>query len=65
MPTLVVFQALRRDNWLHRIAGFKHKDAETIRREIRAAFYPDTKEWKRLVWKAADEVVHQALAALR
>jgi Protein of unknown function (DUF2817) len=65
LPTFVVFQALRRDNWLHRIVGRKHKDAESVRREIRAAFYPDTKDWKRLVWKAADEVVHQALAALK
>jgi uncharacterized protein DUF2817 len=65
MPTFAVFHALRRDNWLHRFVGLRHKDAEAVRREIRAAFYPDTKEWKRLVWKAADEVVHQALAALK
>jgi len=64
MPARDVFNALRRDNWLHCVAGHDHKDAETIRREIRAAFYPDTAEWKRMVWKAAEEVVQQALEAL-
>ncbi len=64
MPARDVFNALRRDNWLHCVAGHDHKDAEAIRREIRAAFYPDTAQWKRMVWKAAEEVVQQALEAL-
>lgn len=64
LPTREVFSALRRDNWLHRVAGSDHKDAEAIRRDIRAAFYPDTAKWKRLVWNAATEVVKQALDAL-
>lgn len=64
LPTRDVFNALRRDNWLHRFAGHKHKFAEEIRRQIRAAFYPDTTEWKRKVWKAAGEVIRPALEAL-
>jgi hypothetical protein len=63
-PTRDVFNALRRDNWLHCFAGADHADAGTIRREIRDAFYPDTAEWKTMVWDAADEVVNAALAAL-
>jgi hypothetical protein len=63
-PTRDVFNALRRDNWLHRFAGRDHAEAETIRREIRDAFYPDTAEWKLVVWEAADEVVNAALEAL-
>jgi hypothetical protein len=63
-PTRDVFNALRRDNWLHRFAGTDHADAEAIRREIRDAFYPDTDEWKLMVWEAADEVVSAALEAL-
>lgn len=64
VPTRDVFAALRRDNWLHAFAGSSHKMAETIRREIRAAFYPDTAEWKRAVWGHAKQVVDQALTAL-
>ncbi len=63
-PTRDVFNALRKDNWLHCFAGTDHADGEAIRREIRDAFYPDTAEWKRMVWNAADEVVHAALKAL-
>jgi len=64
VPTRDVFAALRKDNWLHTLAGSGHKMAESIRREIRAAFYPDTPEWKRAVWGHAKQVVDQALAAL-
>jgi hypothetical protein len=63
-PTRDVFNALRKDNWLHCFADTDHADSEAIRREIRDAFYPDTAEWKRMVWKAADEVVNAALKAL-
>lgn len=65
--TRTVFNALRKDNWLHCFATgrHKHKDAATIRAELRDAFYPDTAEWKRLVWGHAREVVDAALAALR
>jgi predicted deacylase len=63
-PSRDVFNALRRDNFLHIFARGKHKDAETIRREIRDAFYPDTPEWKRKVWKAAKDAVGAAHLAL-
>jgi hypothetical protein len=65
LPTRDVFDALRRDNWLHRFAGHGHEDAEAIRRGNRDAFYRDTPEWKRKVWSAATEIVHQALDALK
>jgi hypothetical protein len=64
IPSRDVFNALRKDNFLHRVANGKHKDAEAIRREIRAAFYPDTPEWKHKVWKTANKVVNAALEAL-
>jgi hypothetical protein len=59
-----VFDALRRDNWLHAHASMEHKNARAIKKKIRAAFYPDTTEWKRKVWKSADDTVASALAAL-
>jgi hypothetical protein len=64
VSTRDTFRALRRDNWLHMVAGREHEDAEDIRREIRAAFHPDTREWKRMAWAAGEEVVQQALKAL-
>jgi predicted deacylase len=64
LPTRDVFNALRKDNFLHMVRGGKHPAAESIRREIRAAFYPDTPEWKRMVWVAANDVVTAAFAAL-
>jgi len=65
-PMRDVFHALRRDNWLHQIAGRKtdNADAEAIRRETRDAFYVDTPEWKRSVWSHGFEVVQQALKAM-
>ena len=65
LPTREVFNALRRDNFLHMVAGGDHPEAETIRRDMRAAFYPDTAEWKRMAWQAATEAVGAALRALR
>ncbi|MGZ5961623.1 MAG: M14 family metallopeptidase [Rhizomicrobium sp.] len=61
-----VFNALREDNWLHCFADkrHKHKDARAIRLELRDAFFPDTAEWKRMVWKHATEVVDAALNGL-
>lgn len=61
-----VFNALRKDNWLHCFADkrYRHKDAEAIRLELRDAFYPDTADWKRKVWKHATEVVDAALKGL-
>jgi len=64
--TRAVFNALRKDNWLHCFAPGRHKhaQAEAIRLELRDAFYPDTAEWKRMVWGHGNEVVSSALAAL-
>jgi hypothetical protein len=59
-----VFDALRRDNWLHAHSSMEHRNAKAIKKKIRAAFYPDTTEWKRKVWKSADNVVASALTAL-
>ncbi|HJW40583.1 MAG TPA: M14 family metallopeptidase [Rhizomicrobium sp.] len=63
--TRAVFSALRKDNWLHCFAPgrSKHKDGRAIRLELRDAFYPDTAEWKRMVWGHADDVVTSALQA--
>jgi hypothetical protein len=59
-----VFDALRLDNWLHAHGRLDHQKAKTIKKKIRAAFYPDTDEWKRKVWKSAENAVERALGVL-
>ena len=59
-----VSDALRKDNWLHAHASLEHKQAKSIKKKIRDAFYVDTAEWKRKVCKSADTVVASALTAL-
>jgi hypothetical protein len=64
-PMRDVFRALRKDNWLHQVAGnTDNADAEAIRRETRDAFYVDTPEWKRSVWGHAVDVVQSAVKAM-
>src|SRR5215469_13030297 len=50
--TRTVGNALRKDNCRHCCARgrHQHRDATAIREELRDAFYPDTAEWKRMVW---------------
>ncbi len=66
-PLLVVFDALRRDNWLHNYAGTAERQdplAAAISRQCRDAFYPDNADWKRKVYALAQDAVAAALAAL-
>jgi hypothetical protein len=63
-PMREVFDALRRDNWLHLKAKPDHRDWKTIKRQIRDAFYPDAAQWKRKVWDHAAEVVDKAARAI-
>ncbi len=59
-----VFSALRKDNWLHLQKKPERSLFESIKREVRAAFYPDTADWKRKVWQHAIETFEPALAAI-
>jgi hypothetical protein len=63
-PLRQVFESLRKDNWLHAHGRMDHRSAKAIKREIRAAFYPDTSEWKRSVFRHAEETVAAACAAI-
>ena len=63
-PLRDVFMALRKDNWLHAYAKSGHALTQPIKKEIRAAFYPDTKEWKQSVFGHAEKTVTAAAAAL-
>jgi len=64
-PVARVFDALRRDNWLHNSAGEAGKPrAADIARQCRDAFFVDTIVWKRQVFVLAREAVTAALAAI-
>ncbi|HEY5337778.1 MAG TPA: M14 family metallopeptidase [Rhizomicrobium sp.] len=63
-PTRDVFNALRRDNWLHLNARPNDPQWPAIKREVRDAFYPDTAEWKRMAWDHATDAVNGAIAAI-
>ena len=63
-PVREVFDALRKDNWLHLNATPRHRDWRAIKRQIRDAFYPDTAEWKRKVWDHAAQAVDAAARAI-
>jgi hypothetical protein len=59
-----VLTALRDDNWLHMHGDMADARAPAIKAAIRDGFYPDTDEWKDMVWGHAMKVVDAALAAL-
>ncbi|HEX3810391.1 MAG TPA: M14 family metallopeptidase [Rhizomicrobium sp.] len=63
-PIREVFDALRKDNWLHAFAKPGAAQTKSIKQEIRAAFYPDTADWKRKVWDHGAQSVERALAAI-
>eukprot|EP00903_Cladosiphon_okamuranus_P003413 g3411.t1 len=59
-----VLTALRGDNWLYQKGSFATELADSIKRDIRRAFYPETDEWKLSVWQRAIEVVQKAQRGL-
>ncbi|MBI3676467.1 MAG: DUF2817 domain-containing protein [Proteobacteria bacterium] len=63
-PVREVFNALRKDNWLHAFGGLERPERTAIKKEMRAAFYPDAPQWKKSVWRHATEVVDAALKAI-
>ena len=64
-PPEDVFGAMRAENWLHQHGGASHPRATRIKAQFRRAFYPDTLEWKEMIWTQAKEVVNEALDGLR
>ena len=59
-----VFDAVRRDNWLHLHGDLASANGRAIKAEIRDAFYPDERDWKQQVLARAEQVLDQALAGL-
>ena len=63
-PPMEVFRAMRAENWLHYYASASHPQAEQIKTRFRRVFYPDTDDWKAMIWEQAREVAVQALDGL-
>jgi hypothetical protein len=59
-----VFRATVASSWLHCYGDPNGPEAAGIRTQIRAAFYPETDEWKGLVWDRSLEVIGMAAGAL-
>ena len=64
VSTFEVFMALRADNWLHTLGDPRGPEAAAIKANIRAAFFPDTDEWKDMIWRRGEQVVTQAVRRL-
>lgn len=64
VPSNEVFRALRKDNWLHLYGELDSDEGRAIKAELRAAFYPDTDEWKEMIWTRGLEVINQAITGL-
>ena len=57
VPTPDVRLAVRADNWLHLHGQLDSPKGRAIKQQIRAAFYPDSRDWKLQVWERAEETV--------
>jgi hypothetical protein len=64
VPPMVVFKAVRAENWLHHFAGSEHRKARELKVRLLRAFLPDSEEWRTAVWNQGKEVVDRALAYL-
>jgi hypothetical protein len=59
-----VFRATQASSWLHCYGDPEGPEAGAITKEIRAAFYPETDEWKTMVWERSLAVIGRAADAL-
>ena len=64
VPLPQMLMALRGEHWLHRHPEADAALAADIRRTFRAAFYPDTDDWKRALWAQGLQATQQALHGL-
>lgn len=64
IPLRDMIEAVRADNWLY-IHGDPHSEtAQTIKAQMREAFYPDDPEWRRAVYLQGLDLLERLLAGL-
>ena len=61
LPPKQVFKALRAEGWLHHHGGMNHPKAQSIKKCLLHAFYPNSNDWKASVWKQGRDVIEKAL----
>jgi hypothetical protein len=54
-------EALRADNWLYRYGRPDSAQGRAIAAELRRVFYPDTDDWRSIVWERVVDVIRRAL----
>jgi Protein of unknown function (DUF2817) len=64
VPVRELLEALRADNWLHKHGRLDSAEGRAITARLRQVFYPDTDDWRRMVWERAADVVRRAMRAL-
>ena len=64
LPPMVVFKAIREENWLHHHGQTGSPGAVEIKQQLLRAFYPDNDLWKQKGWEQGKLVVEQVLASL-
>ena len=64
-PNEQVMPALRAEHWLYRHGSADPAQAAAIRQALKAAFYPQADDWKRMVWQQGAEACRQAVAGLQ
>ncbi len=61
VPVRELLEALRADNWLHKHGRLDSAEGRAISARLRQVFYPDTDDWRGMVWERAIDVVRRAL----
>lgn len=64
LPLKEMIDAVRADNWLHVHGRLDSVQGRAIKAEIRAAFYPDKDDWKRMVWERGADVIRRMVRGL-
>ena len=59
-----MFRASQASSWLHVHGDREGPEADSIRRQSRAAFYVETDSWKRAIWDRGTQVFDRTAAAL-
>jgi uncharacterized protein DUF2817 len=64
VPVRELLEALRADNWLHTRGRFDSAEGRAISARLRQVFYPDTGDWRAMIWERAVDVTRRALRGL-